>query len=409
MRGLSLPLMNTTFLSVVYFIAFSHALMLAVALWLRSEQNKPGRILAVVMAILAYKLFEGGASYSGLYKHVPHLLDLMPAMVMLLGPVFYGYVRKVTGQTPFTWGDWAMHLAPWLALWIFLNSPSVFRAAEQKIAMWDAIAASGDSYGPLPTEIVLRLLAIKAHLTTYLILSSLSLLQFSGCVKHLRSDNSGEIVTQLKGLTISFITLEATWVSLFLAQQYLGLGTLSQVSEIWLLLIGVIVLTIGFVCLKQPDIIFTKEERLLSKVPATSTLTEDKQQTDQEKVKYIHSVLSESAANEIANQIEATIESKQLYLNDKLKLTDLSKVIGMKSHTISQVINQHMKTNFYRLINSFRVQHTVGLLEDDNNNWSIERVALESGFSNRVTFNKAFKEHMNCTASEYKKKHRQAS
>ena len=68
-----------------------------------------------------------------------------------------------------------------------------------------------------------------------------------------------------------------------------------------------------------------------------------------------------------------------------------------------------MHTNFYKLVNSYRVQHAVNLLEDKAINWPIERIALESGFSNRVTFNKAFKEQMTCTASDYKKRHRKAS
>lgn len=400
--------MNTNFLSVIYFIACSHALMLAIALWTRSEKNTSGRILAIVMAILGYKLFEGGASYSGLYHYVPHLLDLMPAMVMVLGPVFYGYVRKVTGQTPLRWKDWLIHLTPWLAVWIFLNSPSVFRGASEKIAMWDAIAASSNSYRVLPTDIVLRLLAIKIHLTSYLILSSISLQQFSRSALNLRSDNSGEIIVQLRALAISFILLEVVWVSLFLAQQYLGLGTLSQVSQIWLLLISIIVLAMGFVGLKQPAIIFTKEERLLSSVNLEAQSIKEAPQI-QEKVKYIHSALPESAAAEIAKQIEKILDTEQLFLNDKLTLTELAKALDMKSHTISQVINQQMKTNFYKLVNSFRIQHATNLLDNSQLNWSVERIALESGFSNRVTFNKAFKEQMTCTATEYKKRHKAAS
>ena len=401
-------MMNATFLSVIYFVGFSHALMLAVALWSRTEKGKPGRLLAVVVAVLAYKLFEGGASYSGLYNYVPHALSLMPAMVMVLGPVFYGYIRKITGQKPFEWQHWLLHLAPWLGIWLFLNSPYVFRAAELKIAMWNSIAASEGGDNILPTEIVLRLLAIKAHLTTYLWLSCRSLFQFSKSIKNLRSDNSPEVLTQLRLLALSFIFLEAIWVSLFIAQQYFAIGTLSQVSEIWLLFIGVLVLAMGFSGLQKPDMIFTPEERMIASAPEPQDISQTEENTT-EKVKYIHSALADSTADEIAKLIEAAFEQQQLFLNDKLTLTDLSKVIEIKSNTVSQVINQRMHTNFYKLVNSYRVQHAVNLLEDKAINWPIERIALESGFSNRVTFNKAFKEQMTCTASDYKKRHRKAS
>jgi AraC-like DNA-binding protein len=397
--------MNSTLLSIIYFIACSHAVMLAAALWLRTEKARPGRVLSILTAILAYKLFEGGSLYSGLYQYVPHLLDLMPAMVMVLGPIFYGYVRQVTGQPALSWQQWLLHLAPWLAVWFFLNSPSVFRAADLKIEMWQAIANAGGSYRKLPIDIVFRLLAIKAHLTVYLYLSWRSLSQFTIAVENLRSDNSRNLVKHLKLLAMAFIILEATWVSLFIGNQYFDIGTLNQVSEIWLLFIAVIILAMGFTGLQQPNMIFTQEERLLTSVESSHNNAAD----GEEKVKYIHSALPDSTANEIAKQIEKLMSSQQLFLNDKLTLTELAKALEMKSHTISQVINQQMKTNFYKLVNGYRVQHAADLLENDQINWSIERIALESGFSNRVTFNKAFKEQMRCTASAYKKQHNRVS
>ena len=396
--------MESSFLGILYLIGFSHAVMLAIALWFRTESGKPGRLLSVVVAVLAYKLFEGGAAQTGLFRYVPHLLDLMPAMVLVLGPVFYGYVRQTTGQRAFSLKDWCLHLSPFVGVWVFLNSPSVFRSGEEKIAMWEYIVSADHSgVGVLPLAIVMRLLAIKAHLTLYLWLSWKELNQFKNSLDNLRADNSADVVTQLKYLALSFILLEATWVSLFIAQQYFGVGTLNQVSDVWLLFIGAIVLAMGFAGLQKPDLIFTQEERLFS-APLPDIVNE----SEADKVKYIHSALPDSAADDIAKQIEQQLTQYQLYLNEKLTLTDLASALELKSHTLSQVINQRMQSNFYRLVNSYRVQHAVNLLEDKSITWPIERIALESGFSNRVTFNKAFKEQMQCTASSYKKQHRQA-
>ncbi|MDG1752977.1 MAG: helix-turn-helix transcriptional regulator [Thalassotalea sp.] len=402
--------MEISFLGVIYFVGFSHALMLAISLWFRTEAKKPGRILSIVVAVLAYKLFEGGALHTGLYRHIPHFLDLIPAMVLVLGPVFYAYVRSVTGQALFTTKDWLIHLAPWCAVWLFLNSPNVFRSAELKIAMWESLVNSDTAgFGKLPAEIVLRILAIKTHLSLYLWLSWKSLNQFKSTLPNLRADNSVEVVTQLKFLTLSFILLEIIWVSLFIAHQYFGLGTVNQVSNIWLLFIGVIVLAMGFTGLQKPDLIFTQEERLFTIPQPDLPNSNDESKEGISKVKYIHSALPEKAADDIAKNIEDQLQSLQLYLNDKLTLTDLANCLDIKSHMLSQVINQRMQTNFYRLINSYRVQYAVGLLEDSKINWPIERIALESGFSNRVTFNKAFKEQMNCTASDYKKENTKVS
>ena len=100
--------------------------------------------------------------------------------------------------------------------------------------------------------------------------------------------------------------------------------------------------------------------------------------------------------------IEKALLEDELYLDEKLTLTGLASRIAIKSHTVSQVINQHMGTNFYKLVNRYRVHHASALIEDPSCHWPLERIAIESGFGNRVTFNKAFKEEYGCTAREYR-------
>ena len=397
--------MNSSFLSIIYFIAFSHALMLTVALWRRTVSGNSGRLLAIFIAVMAYKLFEGGALYSGFYRYVPHLLDLMPLMVMVLGPVFYGYTRQVAAQEPFSAKVWLLHLLPWIGMWLYFNAGDVFRPAEMKIAMYDSWTESTGANTQLPLVTVLILLAVKAHLTTYLVLSLKELNRFASIAEKLRSDSSPQQLAQLRFLTISFTALEATWIGLFIAQQYFGLGMLNHVSEVWLLFIAVIVTALGFTGLQNPAIVFSHEERIIAE---TAFENDSPTAAKDENIKYINSALPETATNEIAKQVEEVLTSRQLYLDPNLTLTELARLLNHKSHTISQVISVGLNSNFYQLINSYRVQYAVELLEDDTLNWPIERIALESGFNNRVTFNKAFKQAMDSTASEYKKQNRQA-
>ncbi|UTW54661.1 AraC family transcriptional regulator [Kordiimonas sp. SCSIO 12610] len=400
--------MNPIFLSVLYFIAFSHAFMLSVVLWRKTETGGSGKLLSLVIAILAYKMFEAGSEYSGLYRYAAHLMNLMPLMVLVLGPVFYAYVRKMTGQLSFSRPLWLLHLLPWITFWLYFNTGAVFRPLASKVAMYDGFAANVGGNGLLPVQTVLILVAVKIHLAIYLYLSWNGLTVFARSVQHIRSDNSRDILKQLRMLAVAFVLLESVWVSLFLGQQYAGLGTLNQVSQVWLLFIAIIVLGMGFTGLSYPNIIFTKEERLITEMDGVRDFRQEPSHLNNGKVKYLHSALPESTSDEIAQMIEAALEEEKLYLNDKLTLTDLAKHIDMKSHMVSQVINQGMNTNFYKLVNSYRVQHAASLLEDETINWPIERVALEAGFSNRVTFNKAFKEQMQCTASQYKKRQTKA-
>lgn len=265
-----------------------------------------------------------------------------------------------------------------------------------------AICACANRATNFAAEICVFILAIKTHLSIYLYLSWQHIKTFETVCNTLRADNSAAMLKQLKFLVVSLFALELVWVGLFIAQQFFAVGTLALVSDVWLLFVALIVLAIGYVALQKTDLLLNKEEHAL--IQQNVTL----QNEESSNIKYFHSALSEEQSNQLAKHLEQQIKSKQLFLNDKLTLTMLAHETDIKAHTLSQVINQSMNTNFYKLINGYRIQHATSLIEDTSLHWPLERIAFESGFANRVTFSKAFKEVMGQTASEYKKQMRQA-
>lgn len=390
--------MDHTLIGIIYFIALSHGLMLAVTLLRRTTANAPSKWLTVIAFVICYKLYEGAVLYTGLFEKVVHTIGLLPFMVLVVGPLIWMYVRQVTGKKPLPRLLLAANFLPAVALWL-LNAPSVFRAGHDKIDGWNALLNS--TTAELPAFYIALLLSIKAHLGIYLYLSWRSVSQFKAVAINLRADNSRSLLANMQFIVVAFFVLELTWVSLFAAQQLLGLGTLNSVGDIWLLFVAFMVLAIGFVGLQQPDLVFTPEE---CKLALQQNMSATEQSDEDSNVKYLHSALPESTSTLLSKELEEKIQQQRLYLNEKLTLTDLAKATDIKAHTLSQIINQSMQTNFYKLINGYRIQHAVELIDDTTVNWSLERIALESGFNNRVTFSKAFKEVMDCTPSAYKKK-----
>lgn len=395
--------MDHTFIGIIYFIALSHGLMLAVTLLKRTTANAPTKWLTIIAFVICYKLYEGAVLYTRLFEPVVHTIGLLPFMVLVVGPLIWMYVRHVTGKRPLPRLFLLANFVPAIALWL-LNSSSVFRNGEDKIASWNALLNS--TAGDLPIFYIVLLLSIKVHLGIYLYLSWRSVSQFKSVVTSLRADNSRSLLANMQFIVVAFFILELTWVSLFSAQQLIGLGTLNSVSDIWLLFVAFMVLAIAFIGLQQPDLVFTPEE---CKLALQQNNSHTEQGDESSNVKYLHSALPESTSTELSQELEDRIQEHNLYLNEKLTLTDLAKATGIKAHTLSQIINQGMQTNFYKLINGYRIQHAIQLIDDPKVNWSLERIALESGFNNRVTFSKAFKEVMECTPSAYKKQHQTAS
>lgn len=406
---------HMSLLSLAYFMALTPALLLAAILFKRSGYQQPGQILACLVLLMAYKLFEGALLYSGLYQQLPHAMDWLPGVALFLGPVFFAYVSRMAGHEIWTWQRWLLHLSPALLLLAF-NAPTWFVPATQKVQMYHAILAN-PNVGQLPWQVMVLLITIKVHLGMYLAHGWLLLRQGEQAARNQTTDSTSLCIQWLSRLCLLLFALEALWVGLFLAHQLFGLTTLDEVSQAWLLLMSGVILLMGYWGLQHPDHILapwaesnnTAESLRLTgsqvinhgrpQIHSVAKLTPDSETT----VKYENSPLDPDTAQALAQAIQQALTQEHLHLRADLNLTDLSAHLGIRKHLISQVINQTLNTTFFKLINARRVKHAQALLKDEKTGFTLERIAQESGFNNRDTFNTAFKSEMGCSPSVYRK------
>lgn len=107
---------------------------------------------------------------------------------------------------------------------------------------------------------------------------------------------------------------------------------------------------------------------------------------------------------EISERLLMFMETERPYLDEELSLQKLSLLVNISAHRLSEVINQDLNTNFYRLINAYRVEEVKRKLRNPEfDKYSILGIAFESGFNSKSTFNKIFKEETGMTPSEFKK------
>lgn len=104
---------------------------------------------------------------------------------------------------------------------------------------------------------------------------------------------------------------------------------------------------------------------------------------------------------EIFSLIEKAMNEEHIYLNNKLKRSDLAKYANTNSTYIYMAV-KHC-TDFSHLndyINSYRVKHACTLLKK-NKHHNIESIAIESGFLTRQTCYRVFSQHLSMTPKEY--------
>ncbi len=95
------------------------------------------------------------------------------------------------------------------------------------------------------------------------------------------------------------------------------------------------------------------------------------------------------------------LERQEVYCNPDLRIDDLAEMLHTNKTNVSQVINESFHTNFYALINHYRVKKALTLLGDRQ--MQVKDVWTQSGFHSQSVFNAVFKKEMQLTPSEWVK------
>ncbi len=111
----------------------------------------------------------------------------------------------------------------------------------------------------------------------------------------------------------------------------------------------------------------------------------------------------EEELNEIFNRTIELITSQKYFLNKSLKLSDLASELSYNERQLSRSINKFSNGNFNKFINSFRIEHSKELLTGGKfDHYTIEAIADECGFSNKVSFYNAFKSETGMSPTQFR-------
>ncbi len=117
--------------------------------------------------------------------------------------------------------------------------------------------------------------------------------------------------------------------------------------------------------------------------------------------KYSRSPINEGIRERIKTKLVHVMESEQVFRNNELTLRTLCDQLGETSHYVSRVINQDFDTNFFDMVNRYRIEYAKGAMRECPRKTILE-IAEMSGFNSKSTFNSAFKKHVHHTPSQYR-------
>jgi len=111
------------------------------------------------------------------------------------------------------------------------------------------------------------------------------------------------------------------------------------------------------------------------------------------------SVLSADIRSDVFARIKVLIEKERIYLNPRLKLSDIARLANTNRSYASAYFSG-TGTTFYDCINQFRVHHAMALLADRTK--KLDEVAEQSGFNSRQSFHRVFLSIRGMTPNAYR-------
>ncbi len=120
--------------------------------------------------------------------------------------------------------------------------------------------------------------------------------------------------------------------------------------------------------------------------------------------KYKHSPLKNDEIKGLLNTIDNFFKENQMYLKPEFSLDMLATSIKVPKHHLSQVINSEMKTTFYDLVNTKRIEYAMLKIKEAHNlNITLEGIGYECGFNSKSAFFRNFKKKTGKTPGQYQK------
>ncbi len=358
--------------TVFYFYCGLIGIFVSIMLTLRKKSDRPTKwiisvyVLLHSLFILHISLFLSNYSYK-----IPHSLYVTACFSFLYGPLLYFYFKKVIENYKLRHID-LLHLVPSLILFLYML-PFYFLSAEEKLGL---MYNRDEHLQPITAAIIL--------------LKTISLVAYGYFVykiyQNSRDTNSKKTATSLKWRK-SLVIINSTYVISYIFYGVIVLRLIDYQVLIHpqVIIMSLLVLYIGYSAYVMPNALDGNFSILENMMP-----------------KYKKSGLTKSYSIELRDQIATVMQRDKFYKESDVSLDRLAERVGTSRHNASQVINEHFGTSFFDLINAYRIEEAKELLASNAyKDITIQEIAFEVGYNNKVTFNKAFKKATSLTPTQY--------
>jgi AraC-like DNA-binding protein len=365
---------------ILFLIAAAQGFLLSLVLFTKKENHSANLILACAILALSFELLQSVYYVRGWYKEYPHLMGISYPFPFLYGPFFYLYAALISKQKDcLRWADF-LHLLPLCFIYV-AGFPYYFLNSEEKILFVERMVHHNP---PQLFAIFGSIIPFQGILYTILTIQIVT--RYNRTIKDSFSNIDRINLSWLKLLNIAMIIIWSFVAISFLIHHLTPVSR--EFDVILYILISLLIYSIGYKGLKQPEIFMKPISELEESTPSA---------------KYERSGLSKEDTETLKQTLLAFMQNEKPHLDNELTLQKLADRLLLTTHNLSEVINSGLNQSYYDFINSYRLEEFKTRVADPaNDKYNLLSIAFDSGFKSKGTFNAIFKKSAGITPSEYK-------
>lgn len=376
------------FLGTFFLTASLQGVIIACLLFFVARGNKKAnRMLSLFVILFSIEIFYFVGFWSQ-WTHINKYLRLAEGFALLYGPLLYTYFHVLESES--NWRKFKWHFFPF-GLYLLLFSPFILNQLANLSE--PVLSVVRPLYNILfPTLYFAKVVSVVVY--------SILVLKYFYFEK-LKINSFATEAEKTKVLWVSKISfLFSAYATAYLGYIFLErTGMLKPEYDYAIgMMIAVILYLLAYQGFRQPGIFMDMVP--IQPVKEISISTTELVET----IKYSRNRLSDSFIQRCKERLAEVMDKDKPYLTRGLKIQDMAEMMRLSSHQLSQVINVSYGKTFTEYINQLRVEHAIRMIETEPEGIKILALALDSGFSNKVSFYNAFKRHTGMSPVEYRTK-----
>jgi AraC-like DNA-binding protein len=345
--------------------------------------------------------FISGFFFCLYYYAFSHKARILGAIAILfgngmgfyLGPITFCYIQSLFKPSAEVVRKLLIYLIPFYIFWVFVNVPVAISMVS------DSLRNYGSNYAALADYFNL---IENLFFMAFLFLS----LRAMRTMKHRLYQFYSEVrignLVWYRSLLLSLITI-VILDSLFSVYELIYPAIPWNIGTIIAFLFVILYSLLGYQGIFQANL---NVEKPASESRQNSEKSGNLSPENPEFQAALQTNLSPSEVLHYTQKLKKLMEHKKVFMNESLSLNELADHLEMNSKKLSELLNQHMHTNFYSLVNEYRVREVQAKLKSpENARYTLVGLAYDSGFQSKASFNRVFKEKTGMSPSSYRKKH----